>query len=264
MPDESNSIDFNNPAARLQHWLLKARIVADNTAAMQRWCEVWGLDHQRRSGRHEAIIRGLAMQRLANESRRLASTDPMGAIVLEHFAAVEEVVRHFDYLGNVSMARFMSSMDDLSWHSLKGVAHLLTVSRPQPSISNSARSSLLDQVHDLISAVAADQTLTEPEKEHVLERLRDVETALLRSVVSGTVDVDRATDGLAGCLRRFTYRGREFYEHPVLKSVVALVAALTLASGTTADYLALQESPIGDMLHLPGIGTSESTDGPGD
>jgi hypothetical protein len=73
---------------------------------------------------------------------------------------------------------------------------------PEPTISAGELADLVSQVRDLIDSVLNNTSLTEEAKFFLLGRLRDVESALISSRVTGLADLEAALDRLTGSLIR--------------------------------------------------------------
>lgn len=72
----------------------------------------------------------------------------------------------------------------------------------EPVIDQSQLDELIRQVRDLVESVARSDGLAEDAKVFLIKRLREVETALLGSRVTGFADLEAALDRLTGSLVR--------------------------------------------------------------
>jgi hypothetical protein len=251
--------ELNNPAERLEYWLLKARDSTTNDQTVRTgMCQVWGLSSQSRSDRAELMRRIGDLLALPAEIRGLAgAAGPMGARFLEHFDQIENAT---DTLFEPSrqMLQVWNKIDSTGWYSLSLLRDLLSKPASRVDLTDDALALLIAQARELIDALVASD-LPVAEREDLVEHIRDVESALIRAQIGGPGEASRAIDGVLGCLVRAYVRGSATAGHPVTLGVVAFMNAVAVALGVSADYLAI-EGPLGEALNLtlPGPGPGGS------
>lgn len=128
---------------------------------------------------------------------------------------------------------------------------LLASAHARAELDDTTRNTLVDQTRELIDAVISDAALSPKVREEIVRRLRDVEAALLRIQIVGREEVEGVVDAVLGCMVKLWVRGVDVAHSPACQGVFALLAAVALAIGLPADYLALEVSPLGEVLQLP-------------
>ena len=254
-------MNLDNPASRLNFWLQQGREPADivrrqqqnhnqrgeraPAVALQVWANILDIDPSTVEGRSDCFDRGLLMIRNGMEVRSLveASANSLAPVAFEHFDQVEKALSHFAALPSVKITTMMDCIEDTGWHSLKLLDTMFRSDSPEQWLSNDQQFTLLQQTRDLVDAVLKAKDLGPEDKQQIIDSLRKVEDALIRSDIAGGGDVERAVDGVIGSLVRVIMRkGSGFLAHPVTQATLALANAVSIALGMGADYTALASS----------------------
>lgn len=250
--------NLDNPAARLNFWLQQGKQPAEAFRRQQKshnhqgerapsvalpiWAKIWDIDPSTPEGRNDCFDRGLLMIRNGMEVRTLVETsaNSLASVAFEHFDQVEQALSHFAALPTTRIDTMMDCIADTGWHSLKVLDAMFRSDSPEQWLNNDQQVSLLQQTRDLVDAVLKSKDLTPTERQQIVDSLRKVEDALIRSDIAGGADIERAVDGVIGTLIRVTMRkGTAFLTHPVTQATFALANALSIALGMGADYTTL-------------------------
>jgi len=127
---------------------------------------------------------------------------------------------------------------------LEAASRALHRRRPEPTIDPSQLSMLIEQLRKLIDDVSSSNNLTPEAKLFLIRRLREIETALLGSRITGFADLEDAVDRLTGALvRRDDIRDAgimkkigSFFQ----KLVQAAQGTSAIAGATTATVQAIE------------------------
>lgn len=199
---------LGNPAARLHAVLVALKGIggASVAGALAQVLDVGEQEQPAELLHRIAAVRALPGQ--AAEQLRLVE-DVNHELLLRWRDPVETALSRTYFLGGqVSEMTSLYGAEVLL--GLEMTADVLRRRRPEPTIPDEGLVELVDLVRELIDAVLADPDLPPAAKQFLLERLRDVEIALLRFRVTGYAGVEAAVDALTGgAVRRDDIRGNE-------------------------------------------------------
>ena len=203
---------MDNPAGRLGAFLesLHGRN-ADKTVG-----EVLALAEDA-DGPFVVALRILEIGRLAQATRSAVEAlpdqeDP--AFLLQHFHQVESLVKRLTdavVMGAVTYAptdqftaKFIipAPLDGAALFGLEAASRALHRRCPEPAIGPEHLDSLIYDVRELIDSVTGSPAFSTEAKTFLVRRLRDIETALLGSRITGSADLEDALDRLTGAFVR--------------------------------------------------------------
>lgn len=163
-------------------------------------------------------------------------------LLLKHFGEVERAINGMTESALHSAGR-LSPTDAFSpqfparrirdevLYSLDICSRVLHRRSPEPAVDEAQLKELLVDVRALIDAVISAESLNSDAKTFLVQRLRDVETALLGSQISGFANLEDALDRLMGGL----VRRSDVQDRGVLARVGSFFQKLVImAQGTTA------------------------------
>lgn len=234
-----------NPGTRLLALLDEAR-ATNNPAhinALQRWAEIWGVEQADTVG----IMQCAAVTaNLAIETRRLIEscedTDDVEGL-LRHFGQVEATVGNFRGMQHITMTQFLQALQDTGMYSLEMCSRLLARRRPQPSVPDLERTSLLSTIAELLTQVESATDLDPEMRMFVIDRLTEVQRALLVSKVFGHKDFERAAYDFAFSIRT-PDRSTRISRSKIGKAIMeASVAVVTVAASITQTYESIESTP---------------------
>lgn len=243
-------MSLDNPAGRLLAALNDATSQPENTSAHVGWCRVWNLDVDTSDGHVECMRRGSEMISLGIETRRRAEQLPSNLTAgnLARLDQVQGTLQYFVNLPQVTMGTMLSPIKPDGWLALENIDGLLSQFGPEPVILPAQSETLLDQTHQLIEKVLADDVLSEQAKRQIVNQLREVETALIEADLTGSVAIEKAGSGLAGVMFRLHLQGEKVAKHPLTQTALGLVLAIDLALNGAANYKELTADPV--IRHL--------------
>lgn len=246
---------LDNPAGRLQAMFEAVRREKPNDIAAQSWANVFGVtltDHWLLLRRAAEVVH------LAVETRRLITKheDEDAPTILANFDQIETSLSHFLVMRSVTLESFLSPLLAKSGeHCLEVCSMRLHRSCPEPSISESDRTSLLADLDDLIDDVVATNDLDPEIKSWVLQRLNEIRDALATPELFGTESVATATDALIGGILRVPARAVALGESTVRAKMWSAISRLEVVLSAAASALVLtagQSEPQGPgvVLHI--------------
>ena len=193
----------------------------------------------------QVALRVLEIRRLASQIRASVQALPEEEdpeFLLRNFRKVEVFVERLAEraLNNAARLHVSDSAADLvglmlpdpeSLYGLEACSRALRRWKKEPSVDQSQLEELILQARSLIDIVLRSEALTSDAKAFLIRRLREVETALLGSRITGYADLEAASDRLTGALARRP----DIREPGILAKIGAFFQALVLAGqGTTA------------------------------
>lgn len=249
--------NLNNPAGRLRYWLDRAdEEHSKQSGALESWAEVFEVDASTTRGRLEVITAGAALMDLAAKVReRMGELPPEfhADALMADFDEVETTLANFISVNRMKMEGFFSPLHATGWRSLEYADLHLSTQRPERWIDDSGRDRLLGQIRAVVDAVIVDDELTPDAKQFVIQRLREVEDAIVQARLRGVEPVEAANDSLiAGILRRADL-GIAWLKSDTGRVVAGLVVVIAGALGMKADYLV-----------LPGLNDAPAIEAPAD
>lgn len=274
MTEADETVVLDNPAARLQFWLRRAKKLAEVATLDARnhphsnvrtephlvrecWSAIWGLPSAGFRWEHlEFYKRGLAMidQGVEVRIRVEASTNFMAPDALRYFGEVENALNYFAKAPDGSIVAMMDCIGTTGWHSLEMLSTLLRNEAPNPEVSGSSIDDLVKQVRELVDGILASSELSAEQKQVLTEKLSEVESALRRASIAGTDEVVRAIDGLMGGILRLNLRGLDVRGHPAMKAVWAFIGLVLGVVSFGGDVSSIVGGPFADLLGLPSPG----------
>jgi hypothetical protein len=168
---------------------------------MAEWCAVWGLNHGVIKDRFEATRRGTLLMGLAASIRREAAELPDGFhpdLLLKNFVEVEALLDQFTILPATTMQQMYEQMKGTGWQCLELMDAMLSSHRPERAIERDKLREHLEQVRALIDGILQDPDLPADLKRYIVQRLRDVEQALVDAAIHGVASVELAASSLLG------------------------------------------------------------------
>ncbi|MBB4762162.1 hypothetical protein ACFQFC_39020 [Amorphoplanes digitatis] len=204
-------------------------------------------------------LRVLEIGRLARATRSSVEAlpdeeDP--AFLLQHFHQVEALVKRLTDDVVMAAATYAPTdlfaakfivpvpLDGAALFGLEAASRALHRCCPEPAIGPEHLDSLIHDVRELIDSVTGSPALSADAKTFLVRRLRDIETALLGSRITGSVDLEDALDCLTGAFVR-----REDIREPGLlgkintffqRLVLAAQGAESIAGATTSTVGAIE------------------------
>ena len=92
----------------------------------------------------------------------------------------------------------MGHITGTGWQSLKLLGSILDGEAPHPSVDSTRVLQHLTDTRSLMDEVASDSSLASDLRTYILDRLREVEDALIDATIKGTPAVERARNALWG------------------------------------------------------------------
>jgi hypothetical protein len=229
---------MDNPAGRLGAFL--ESLHGRNGNGDKTVGDVLGLAEDA-DGPFVVALRILEIGRLAQATRSAVEAlpdeeDP--AFLLQHFHLVESLVKRLTdavVMGAAGYAptdRFVAKfiipapLDGAALFGLEAASRALHRCCPEPAIGPEHLDSLIHDVRELMDAVTGNPALSAEAKTFLVRRLRDVETALLGSRITGSVDLEDALDCLTGAF----VRREDLREPALLGKINAFFQRLVLAA----------------------------------
>jgi len=218
---------LNNPAGRLHRLLVKLVAVNDGVPIAQAWAQVLELDaelvRQELGGVAQLVyeINGAvsdpALQPLEASVRRFRGVWLEAAFPLQH---------------NFQEGVHLIKPGPEALEALHVVAlHLSTVAPDGSVLSDETRDNKLDQIHALITEVRADGDLPEEIVHRIVDRLQQVERALLHIDIGGPEALRLAAEALMGAVADASVKSPVARAADVLTRTFSLAAIiLTLAT----------------------------------
>lgn len=227
------------PRAALQ----RAREVPQNRSAAAGWAEVFGIRYSEDVGR--LLTDGAALWGLAADTRRkieaLSDDDP--GVVLEHFSEVEQTLANFQGTAGVTMESFLAPLRPTGEQSLKLCSSLLRRRWREPVLNEEAVKDLLMQLRALLADIEEASDLDLRLRAWLIDRLREVEQALVDVRLRGYSGVEAATDRLVGGLLRQPHRSEAVKKSRIATGFVALLTALDLTLNVAANLDQITSGP---------------------
>lgn len=263
----------NNPAGRLRYWLEIGhqrgievdRAVAQSNAQNQppvmpvnlyeTWCHIWSIDPVEPQTRLEYIRRGVGLIDAAAEARALAGALPeeiyMAEHALEHFNQIEDALMFFTSINDTSFSTMFANVRETGWKSLKMMDHLLARECPGPSLTVEQSADLRKMAHDLIDALMADTALDAQLRIDLIQKVRDVDEALIKAAVLGTTVIVDSANTLLGYWYRMATRAAEVWNHPLTQAAAHFLTAVYTATEHHGAPNELAPGRYTEILGLP-------------
>lgn len=263
----------NNPAGRLRYWLeigQQRRLQVDQVVAQssaqnqppampvnlyETWCDIWGIDPVQPQTRLEYIRRGVGLIDAAAEARALAEALPeeiyMVEHALEHFNQIEDALTFFTSINDTSFPTMFTNIRETGWKSLKMMDDLLARESPGPSLTVEESADLRKMAQDLIDALMADTVLDAQLRMDLIQKVRDVDEALIKAAVLGTTVIVDSANTLLGHWYRLATRAAEIWNHPLTQAAAHFLTAVYTATEHHGAPNELSPGPYTEILGLP-------------
>ncbi|MFI6073831.1 hypothetical protein ACIA5C_19885 [Actinoplanes sp. NPDC051343] len=192
-----NEDDFNTTAGRLAFYVESALYADAQQPALQEWKRIFGIDEVGGVLRCASELTELAQQ-VALQVRALPDDEDPDHL-LEEWPNIEVFLGCFGHVGNSQMELFQRTLSAATVYSLKTCARALRRQRQaEPVVPEEDAKSLVELVRAVIDEIAA-SGLPADLKRELINRLRDVEWAILNVRIGGY-------EGIAKALDSFTFR----------------------------------------------------------
>ncbi|BFU44268.1 hypothetical protein [Krasilnikovia sp. MM14-A1004] len=192
----------------------------------------------------DVALRMIEIRRLAQNTRTAVEALPPEedpALLLQHFSEVESFVLAMASMAFSSArirpadsfnARFgVRRLAGDVMFSLDICAKALHRCSPEPYLAPEQLTNLIGRTRSLIDEVVLSERLTPGAKAFLVERLREIETALLGAQITGYANLEDAVDRLTGGL----LRREDAREKGIMERITAFVKQLVQAAqGTSA------------------------------
>lgn len=234
---------IDNPAGRLQQWVSRFQLLPNkDTPISEALASMIGEDHSTVRGRVESIRFAMRLAELADEVRAEAALLPEHVdadVLLEDFNQFDRVFDQMTIARQTRVADMLGQVDAAAIRSLDLLSRQLHRYRPEATLDENVRTTLIAAIKQLRRQVAEDVTLDSDVRDFILTRFGDVERVLLDAPATGSGPVERVTDSIVGSIQRQPRVWQRIAESVFAEAVAGVVAGLflTLVSPPAPDAL---------------------------
>lgn len=234
---------LDNPAGRLQHWVRQFQAVPNSdTAISEALARMIGVDHGTIRGRVDAIRFAMRLPELGDDVRAEAVLLPEHVdadVLLEDFDQFDGMFDHMTLARQVRVADMLAQVDAAGHRSLDLLSRQLHRYRPEPTLNEDVRTSVVESLGLLREQVVEDATLDADLRDFILARFGEIERVLREATVTGAKPVEMVTDSIIGSIKREPTMWQRIAESAVSETVAGIVVALflTLVSPPAPDAL---------------------------
>lgn len=193
------------------------------------------------------LLRASEVLQLAKDIREQANDaipdDVEREFALRDFGQVDAMLKNFASIGNpnLTLTHFLAPLEETGKRCLEHLSFTLGRAEPDEVIGPEDEAALLTEVHDLIAAVANDDSLEPNTKTWILTRLREIESALLNVKVTGKSGVEGRLDRLLGGIIRRKDRQLALHQSNTGAAVWKWISRVSIVLGLSVRLLALSE-----------------------